>query len=67
MSTAFSARVNIGPTQLPQRRGRLPYYARDNMDVLQQKIYDLDSMAALKRPEDTGIDKTEDIVLSLIF
>jgi len=37
------------------------------MDVLQQKIYDLDSMAALKRPEDTGIDKTEDIVLSLIF
>ncbi len=52
----FQARVNIGPTQPPQHKGRLPYYARGNMDLLQRKLDDLENMGVLKRLEDIGID-----------
>ena len=51
----FEAVVNMGPTQPPQRKGRLPQYNRDRLEELQAKFDQLESMGVFKHPEDIGV------------
>ena len=51
----FEAVVNMGPTQPPQRKGRLPQYGRDRLVELQDKFDELEKQGVFKRPEDVGI------------
>ena len=51
----FEAKVNMGPVEPPQRKGRLPQYARGKLQELQDKFDNLESLGVFKRPEDVGI------------
>ena len=51
----FQARVNMGPVEPPQRKGRLPLYGRDKLTELQQKFDELENLGVFQRPEDLGI------------
>ena len=51
----FESKVNMGPVEPPQRKGRLPQYARDKLVELQQKFDDLEEIGVFKRPEDVGV------------
>lgn len=52
----FEACVNMGPTQPPQRKGRVPQYARDKLVELQNKFDELESQGVFRRPEDIGVN-----------
>ncbi|XP_066017570.1 uncharacterized protein [Pocillopora verrucosa] len=52
---AYKAKVNMGPVEPPQRKGRLPQYARDKLIELQEKFDDLENLGVFRRPEDVGI------------
>ncbi|KAK3715784.1 hypothetical protein QZH41_018836, partial [Actinostola sp. cb2023] len=52
----LKARVNMGPVEPPQRKGRLPQYARNKLVELQQKFDDLEATGVFRRPEDAGVD-----------
>ena len=54
-SGPFEAVVNMGPVQPPQRKGRLPQYARDKLLERQQKFDELEEKGVFARPEDIGI------------
>lgn len=54
-SGPFEAKVNMGPVEPPQRKGRLPQYSRDKLVELQQKFDELEELGVFKRPEDIGI------------
>ena len=45
----------MGPVEPPQRKGRLPQYARGKLQELQDKFDNLESLGVFKRPEDVGI------------
>ena len=47
--------VNIGPTLPPQRKGRLPQYARDKLVQVQEKFDHLKNVGVFKGPEDLSI------------
>lgn len=51
----FECRINMGPVQPPQRKGRLPQYSRTQLQELQQKCDDLEAMGILRKPEDVDI------------
>jgi hypothetical protein len=51
----FKAVVNMGPVQPPQRKGRLPLYARDKLQELQHKFDELESAGVFAKPEDLGV------------
>ncbi|KAK3714880.1 hypothetical protein QZH41_001881 [Actinostola sp. cb2023] len=51
----FEAKVNMGPVEPPQRKGRLPQYSRGKLVELQQKFDELEDLGVFKRPEDVGI------------
>ncbi|CAC5365611.1 unnamed protein product [Mytilus coruscus] len=51
----FQARVNMGPVQPPQRKGRVPQYSRNQLVELQQKFDEFESINIFKRPEDIGV------------
>ena len=51
----LEAVVNMGPVLPPQRKGRMPLYPRDKLDILQRQFDELESMGVFKRPEDLGI------------
>ena len=51
----FKAVVNIGPVQPPQRKGRVPQYARDKLVELQESFDKLEALGVFKRPEDVGV------------
>ena len=51
----FEAVVNIGSVQPPQRKGRIPQYARDKLVDLQQKFDELEMDGVFARPENVGI------------
>ena len=40
----FESKVNMGPVESPQRKGRLPLYGRDKLTELQQKFDELESL-----------------------
>ena len=52
---SFEAHVNMGPVQPPQRKGRLPQYSRNQLELLQSKFNELEAMGVFKRPEDIGV------------
>ena len=52
----FQAVVNMGPTQPPQRKGRLPQYARSRLVELQHKFDELEELGVFKKPEDIDIN-----------
>ena len=52
----YQARVNMGPVQPPQRKGRVPQYARDKLVELQQKFDELEQLGVFKKPEDLNIN-----------
>lgn len=54
-SGPFEAKVNMGPVQPPQRKGRLPQYARNQLVELQEKFDTLESQGVFKRPEDINV------------
>ncbi|MCG7875882.1 MAG: RNase H-like domain-containing protein [Candidatus Thiodiazotropha endolucinida] len=51
----FEATINMGPTQPPQRKGKVPQYARDKLVELQQRFDDLEAQGVFCRPEELGI------------
>ena len=51
----FEAKVNMGPVEPPQRKGRLPQYVRHQLLELQQKFDELEALGVFKRPEDINI------------
>ena len=51
----FEARVNMGPVEPPQRKGRLPQYARHQLVELQQKFDELEALGVFSRPEDINV------------
>ena len=52
----FKAVVNMGPVQPPQRKGRLPQYARGKLVELQQKFDELEALGVFKRPEEVDVN-----------
>lgn len=51
----FKAVVNMGPVQPPQRKGRVPQYARKNLEELQSKFDELLQLGVFKRPEEIDV------------
>ena len=51
----FEARVNMSPVEPPQRKGRLPQYARNQLLELQHKFDELEALGVFRRPEDINI------------
>ena len=39
--------VNMGPVEPPQRKGRVPQYSRDQLDLLQTKFDELESQGCV--------------------
>ena len=52
---SFETQVNMGPVEPPQRKGRLPQYARNKLVELQDKLDQLEELGVFKRPEDVGV------------
>ena len=51
----IEARVNMGPVEPPQRKGRLPQYSRGQLVELQQKFDELENDGVFKKPDDIGL------------
>ena len=51
----YQAKDNMGPVEPPQRKGRLPQYARDKLVELQEKFDHLEQLGVFQHPEDVGI------------
>ena len=51
----LQAKVDMGPVEPPQRKGRLPLYARDKLVELQQKFDELENLGVFRRPEDIDL------------
>ena len=49
--------VNMGPVEppLPQRKGHVPQYSRDQLDLLQTKFDELESQGVFSHPEDLKV------------
>ena len=45
----------MGPTLPPQRKGRLPQYARNKLEELQDKFDELEKAGVFVKPEDHNI------------
>ena len=54
-ASSFEVKVNMGPVEPPQRKGRLPQYARDQLQELQAKFDKLEKLGVFKRPEDVNV------------
>jgi hypothetical protein len=48
---AIYARVDMGPVQPPQQKGRLPQYNRKNLVEQQSKFDELEALGVFKKPE----------------
>jgi len=51
----FTAVVNMGSVQPPQRKGRVPQYSRNKLVELQTMFDSLEVAGVFKRPEDAGV------------
>ena len=49
------AYINMGPVEPPPQKARLPMYAKENMDLLQDKMDELEENGVLAKPEDLNI------------
>ena len=54
-SGKIEAFVNMGPTLPPQRKGRLPQYNRNTMEVLQAKFDELEAAGVFAKPEQVNV------------
>lgn len=45
----------MGPTQPPQRKGRLPQYSKEKLHILQEKCNELEALGVLRKPEEINI------------
>ena len=52
---AIKAVVNMGPVQPPQRKGRLPLYNKDKLNLLQDMFDELEEQNDFGKPEKVGI------------
>ena len=52
----IKAKVNIGPTLPPQRKGRLPQYNKETLQLLQSKFDQLEAEGVFAKPEDLDIN-----------
>ena len=50
--------VNMGPVLPPQRKGRMPQYARDQLQQLQTKFDELEAMGVFQRPENLPLSQS---------
>ena len=55
VSGPLDAKVNLGPIQPPQRKGRVPQYSKDQLVTLQEKFDELESIGVFARPEQIGV------------
>ena len=51
----FEARVTMDPVEPPQRKGRLPQYARNQLLEMQHKFDEPEALGVVRRPEDINI------------
>ena len=54
-SGKIRASINIGSVEPPSQKGRLPQYDRNNMQELQTKMDELESMGVLAKPDEVGV------------
>ena len=54
-SGKIRARVEVGKVLPPPRKGKLPFYNKDNLQLLQEEADKLEALGVLARPEDLGI------------
>ena len=47
--------INIGPTDPPTQKTRLPSYNTETMKLLQEKMDELEELGVLARPEDIDV------------
>ena len=47
--------VNMAPVEPPQRKGRVPHYLRDQLNLLQSKFDELEAQGVFRRPEDLKV------------
>ena len=47
--------VNMGPVEPPQRKGHVPQYSRDELNLLQTKFDELEAQGVFRRPEDLKV------------
>lgn len=52
---AFQTKVNMGPVQPPQRKGRVPQYSRNQLQELQAMFDELEDKGVFCRPEDVNV------------
>ncbi|CAG2208159.1 unnamed protein product [Mytilus edulis] len=52
---ALEAKVNMGPVQPPQRKGRIPQYQKTQLVTLQEKFNELEDIGVFKKTEDIGV------------
>ncbi|CAG2213632.1 unnamed protein product [Mytilus edulis] len=52
---AAEAKVNMGPVQPPQRKGRIPQYQKTQLVTLQEKFNELEDIGVFKKTEDIGV------------
>jgi hypothetical protein len=55
-SGPFSHVISMGPSLAPQRRGRIPIYSRNNLEMLQAKCDELLEQGVLAKPEDINVN-----------
>ena len=64
--------MNIGPVMPPQRKGRLPQYSPNQLELLQAQFNELEAIGVFKKPEDLGITveylnpSSKDLVVSAL-
>lgn len=51
----FNMKINMGPTQPPQRKGRLPQYSKEKLHILQDKCNELEALGVLRKSEEIDI------------
>jgi len=47
--------VNMGPTEPPQRKGKVPQYSKDKLVELQEKCDELERLGVLQKPEQVNV------------
>ena len=52
---SVKAVVNMGPVMPPQRKGRMPLYNKDKLNLLQSKFDELEEQNVIAKPEDVGV------------
>ncbi len=52
---AVKAVVNMGPVLPPQRKGRMPMYNKDKLNLLQSKFDELEELGVFMKPENVNV------------